>query len=83
MTSGGGPEGYCKQCGNYSQSRSIKFAGLCMACEYKNRIDELLTDPPVWHKRLFDTLVGAYDEVEAMGVDPELLMRRWRKRGEK
>ena len=49
----------------------------------RTKLDELLTDPPVWHKRLFDTLVGAYDEVEAMGVDPELLMRRWRKRGEK
>jgi hypothetical protein len=33
MTSGGGPEGYCKQCGAYSQSRSIKFGGLCRACE--------------------------------------------------
>ena len=35
MTSGGGPEGNCKQCGEYSQSRSIRFSGLCRACETK------------------------------------------------
>jgi len=32
MTSGGGPEGYCKDCGEYSQSRSVIHEGLCMAC---------------------------------------------------
>lgn len=37
MTSGGGPEGYCKSCGEYSQSRTIAHSGLCMAC---NRIFE-------------------------------------------
>ena len=45
MTSGGGPEGYCKNCGEYSQSRTIESIQLCMACssnlKYKevNKID--------------------------------------------
>ena len=35
MTSGGGPEGYCNKCGEYSQSSTINHGGLCLACEGK------------------------------------------------
>ena len=65
----------CKQCLGY---KSPGPEPICHYCLQKNQLEDLLTNPPVWHKVLFDKLLESYDEVKEMGVDPEALIRRWR-----
>ena len=67
MSSGGGPEGYCRLCGEYSQSSTINHGGLCLACEGKCG---LIPDPLSDLRRRIEKLEARIAEYEAELTGP-------------
>ena len=67
MSSGGGPEGYCRLCGEYSQSSTINHGGLCLACEGKCG---LIPDPLSDLRRRIEKLEARIAELEKQNDCP-------------